>query len=542
MKRWSHWFAAVVSRREPWGLAAFLALGQISFFHRMLWTRLRETVGDYVNQILCNFILEHPYLWMTRRPDHASFWDPPVYYPTRNVFAYAETLLGAGPFYWPWRFLGFPADTAHQLWIMTLPGLAFLAAYLLFRSGFHLAVLPSLVGSYVCAFGKTLAAQINNPQLHTLVYAYFGIYCLCRVVRSEERQPLWVLGFFASLVGQLYACFYVGWFYGFFLGLAGLMALAMPRLRPILLGALRRNLPAVVIGAMAAGLAMAPLVVHSLAVVRAMGWAGDASTPFLPRLESWLYPGRRAPLYFWLGRMPFFQGIPGEPEQRLFVGAVTLVCAGLGLWAWRGSSWVRLLALVTVALVVLTTELPDGFCLWHAVRAVVPGARALRIVPRVGVLLAFPAGVGLAAFFSRPRRAATVVFLLGLCIADQAYSEYTFSKIETRRIVAAYAAAVPPGCRGAYLVVRTAPGIDRPHWVLQEEIQLSELARGVPLVNGGYTRFYPPGYGTLGRNVFSKPEDLIPLRRDFAAWLTLHGLSRQDVCWIEVPDPHQAHR
>lgn len=538
MKKWNHWLAAAASRREPLAVAAFLALGQISLFHRMLWTGLRETVGDYVNQILCNFILEHAYLWMIRRPDHASLWDPPVYHPTRNVFAYAETLLGNAPFYWPWRLLGFPADTAHQLWIMTLPGLAFLAAYLLFRSGFDLAVLPSLVGSYVCAYGKTLAAQINNPQLHTLVYAYFGIYCLCRIVRSEERQPLWVLGFFASLVGQLYACFYVGWFYVFFLGLAGLTALAMPRLRPLLLGALRRNLPAAAAGAAAAGLAMAPLVMHSLAVVRAIGWVGDRSTPVLPHLESWLYPGRRAPLYYWLSRTALFQNLSGEPEQRLSVGAVTLVCAGLGAWSWRQSPWIRLLAVLTVSLVVLTTELPGGFSLWHGVYALVPGARALRYVSRVGVLLAFPAGVGLAAFFSRPRRAAVTALLLGLCLADQVYSEYTFSKIETRRVIAAYGAAVPPGCRSAYIAVQRVPGTNGPHWVYEEEIQLSELTRGVPLVNGGYTRFHPPGYGTLDLNTISNREDLDRLRRDFAAWLTSHALRAEDVCWVQISAPH----
>ncbi|HSS48720.1 MAG TPA: hypothetical protein VLX28_07220, partial [Thermoanaerobaculia bacterium] len=229
-------------RREGWLAVFVLVLGEISLFHRMIWSGLRETAGDYVNQILGNFILEHAYLWMTQRPDHASLWDPPVYFPSRNVAAYAETLLGVGPAYWPWRLLGFAPDTAYQLWMMTLPALAFAAAYLLFRSGFRLAVLPSLAGSFVCAFGKTLAAQINNPQLYTLCYAYFGIYCLCRIFRAEERQPLWVLGFFASVVGQLYACFYIGWFYVFFLGLAALAILAMPQLRPGLLAAVRRNL------------------------------------------------------------------------------------------------------------------------------------------------------------------------------------------------------------------------------------------------------------------------------------------------------------
>jgi hypothetical protein len=222
----------------------------------------------------------------------------------------------------------------------------------------------------------------------------------------------------------------------------------------------------------------------------------------------------------------------------LFIGAVTLACAGLGMWSWRNSSWMRLLTVLTVLLVLLTTELPGGFSLWHAVRAVVPGARALRIVPRVGVVLAFPAGVGLAAFFSRPRRIAATALLLGLCLVDQAYSEYTFSKLETRRVVAVYAAAVPPGCRSAYIVVQRTPGTNAPAWVYQEEIQLSEPSRGVPLVNGGYTRFYPPGYGTLGRNLISNPEELARLRRDFAAWLTFHGLSARQVCWVQVPAPH----
>jgi hypothetical protein len=538
MKTRIHRLRAVVSRREAWGFAAFLALGQLSYFHRMLWSGLRETVGDYVNQILCNFILEHAWLWMIRRPDHAALWDPPVYYPTRNVFAYAENLLGAGPAYWPWRLLGFPPDTAHQLWIMTLPVLAFAAAYLLLRSGFRFAAFPALVGSYVCAYGKTLAAQINNPQLHTLFYAYFGLYCLCRILRSEERQTLWVVGFFATAVGQLYACFYVGWFYVFFLAVAALITLAMPELRPQLLGAVRRNLVPIGAAAVVSGLFLLPLVVHAMAVVRTMGWVGDASTPGLPTFTAWLYPGRRAPLYFWFSRTALFRDLAFEPEQRMSVGFVTLVCAAVGLWSWRKSPWIRLLAGVTVAMVVLTTELPGGFSLWHGVRALVPGARALRYATRISVLFAFPAGIGLAAFFTQPRRPLLVAALLALCLADQAYSEYAFSKTESRRVTAAYAAAVPPGCRSAYIALERVSGTNGPHWVYQEEIQLSQLTRGVPLVNGGYTRFNPPGYGSLRENVFASREELDRLHRDLDAWRRLHGLSASDVCWVQIPAPH----
>jgi len=538
MKMPIHRLLTAVSRPETWGFAAFLVLGEISFFHRMLWSGLRQTAGDYVNQILCNFILEHTWLWLIRRPDHASLWDPPVYFPVRNVFAYAETLLGAGPVYWPWRLLGFAPDTAHQLWMMTLPTLAFAAAWLLFRSGFRFAALPSLVGSFVCAYGKTLGAQINNPQLHTLFYAYFGIYCLCRIFRAGQGQPLWVAAFFATVVGQLYACFYLGWLYVFFLGVAALVMLASPELRPRLVAAVRMNLPAIAAAGVMAGLAMAPLVLHSLAVVRLLGWVGDNSTPGLPTLRSWLYPGRRSLLTFWFGRTALFRDLPGEPEQRLAVGFMALVCGTLGLWAWRKNPWIRLLAVVTLALVVLTTELPGGFSLWYGVRAVVPGARALRLVSRVGVLLAFPAGVALAVFFSRPRRRAWTAVLLALCLADQIYSEYTFSKLETRSVVAAYAAAVPPGCRSAYIAVQRRPGTATPSWLYQEEIQLSELARGVPLVNSGYTRFSPPGYGALGQNVFSTSEELARLDSALAAWRGLHGLREEDVCRVQLPAPH----
>ena len=105
-------------------------------------------------------------------------------------------------------------------------------------------------------------------------------------------------------------------------------------------------------------------------------------------------------------------------------------------------------------------------------------------------------------------------------------------------MTAAYAAAVPPGCRSAYIALQRVPGTNGPHWVYQEEIQLSQLTRGVPLVNGGYTRFNPPGYGSLRENVFASRGELDRLHRDLDAWRRLHGLSEADICWVQIPAPH----
>jgi hypothetical protein len=531
--------ASAGRRREGWLALAFVVLGEISLFHRMLWSGLRETAGDYVNHLLGSFVLEHSYLWLTGRPDHAALWDPPVYWPVRNVLVYAETLLGAAPLYWPWRLLGFAPDTAYQLWMMTLPVLGFAAAWLLFRSGFGFPALPAAMGSYLCAFGRSLESQVNNPQLHTLFYSYLALYCLCRLFRSPAKtQPGWTVAFFACLAAQLYACVYLGWLLVFFLGLATLVMIAMPGLRPLFIRVATSNLIPGLAGALGAALVLFPLVTHSLQIVRSLGWSNETGAkPMMPHLLSWVYMGRRSLAYFWFSRTELFAHLPGEPEERLGLGFVTLACAALGLWQLRKSPWMRLLAVLTLALVLLPTELPGGFSLWYGVRALVPGARALRIVARIGVLLIVPAGIGLAAFTAARRRTPAVLALLAVCLAEQAYSENTFSKVNARAAADGFAAAVDRRCPSFYMAITPTRGTGAPHWVYGVEILMAQLRTGIPAVNGGYTRFQPPGYGSLDRNVILTPADGVRLRRDLAAWRTRNGLEEGDVCWIEVADP-----
>lgn len=530
----------MTKRREGLLFGAFLVLGEVFLYHRMLWTGFKETAGDYVNHLLGNFVLEHVYLWLTGRPDHASFWDPPVFWPAKNVLAYAETMLGAAPFYWPWRFLGLPPDTAYQLWLMTLSLLTFAAAWLLFRDGFRFLPLPAAVGAFFCAFGKSLAAQVNNPQLHTLFYSYFALYCLCRLFREPgERRPVWVAGFVLALVGQFWACFYLGWLFVFLAGIAAFAMLATSGLRPQLIAVLRANLVVALALAPLAALALFPLVSRSLAVVRDLGWSNETGLrPMLPHLLSWVYMGGRSVPYFWLNRTGLFNGLPGEPEERLGIGLLTAACALVGLWKGRENPWVRLAALLTLALVLLTTEFPGGFSLWYAVQDVVPGARALRIVARAGLLLVVIAGLGIALFLERRPRSFLALALVAACIGEQSYTEYTFSKVDSRAAIGRMAAAVPPGCSAFYLALRQPGDRETPHWVAQIEASLAQLASGVPTVNGGYTRFQPPGYGNLVRNTFRGEEEAARLRRDLASWSSRHGLRPEGVCFVAIDDPH----
>jgi len=516
--------------------ACLLLLGELFLFHRMWWSGLHQTAGDYVDHVLVNFICEHEYLWLVGRPDHASLWDPPVYFPARGVLVYAETFLGAAPFYCPWRLLGFAPDTAYQLWMMTLPALNFAAALLLFRRGFRFGAVPALAGSFLCAFGHNLAAQVSNPQLQTIFYSYLALYFLCRLCRGGPR-PWSAWGLVGAVTAQLYACFYLGWLCVFFLGCAGLCMLATQALRQRLWMALRPNLAALGMAAVLAALALSPFLVRALAVVRELSWANDATTS-RPQLLSWIYMGRRSLLYFWFGRSSLFAHLSEEPEQRLGLGLATAICAAIGFWRNRDNAWMRLLLAVAALLIVLTTELPGGLSLWTGVRALVPGARALRYVSRVGVLLLLPAGVGLSAFLATRRLAWTTIAVLGLCGAEQVYSEYTFSKDAARAAVAHYTAAIDPRCRSFYMAVEDDRGPRAtPAWVYEVEIMMAQLQSRVPAVNGGYTRFQPPGYGSLSQNVVAGPQDAERLRRDLASWRRLHGLREEDVCWTEVTRP-----
>jgi hypothetical protein len=61
---------------------------------------------------LVNYQLEHTFLWLSGRSGHESFWSPPVFHPALHVGAYSDTVVGAAPLYWLWRFSGLEGGAA----------------------------------------------------------------------------------------------------------------------------------------------------------------------------------------------------------------------------------------------------------------------------------------------------------------------------------------------------------------------------------------------------------------------------------------------
>ena len=159
---WLVWLTAMVAAFHPAILSGF--------------SRLQISAGD---PRLVHYILEHSYLWLLGELHHEAFWNPPVFYPTLNVGAYSDTMVGAAPFYWIWRLVGFDTGISFQLWMISCLTLNFLAAFLFLSRGLRFESWPAGAGAFFYGFGTTRLSNFNSPQLfpafYTMVWAPRGV-------------------------------------------------------------------------------------------------------------------------------------------------------------------------------------------------------------------------------------------------------------------------------------------------------------------------------------------------------------------------------
>src|SRR6185436_3396917 len=99
------------------------------------------------------------------------------------------------------------------------------SAFLLLRRGLRLGTVPAATGAFLFAFGGARAIHLSHAQLLPCFYSILAIYALLAAFRSPRARPGWVLAAALSVVAQLYASFYLGWFLVF--GLAVLAAVAL---------------------------------------------------------------------------------------------------------------------------------------------------------------------------------------------------------------------------------------------------------------------------------------------------------------------------
>ena len=267
-------------------------LGVVMAHYPMIFSGFRRIQTDLGDTRLIHYLLEHGYLWVRRVPGHLDFWSPPFFYPAPNAAAYSDVLLSVGPVYWLCRVLGASPDLSFGLWMVSMSALNYAAGLLLFRKGLGFGMPAAVAGASLVAFGAPRLNQMNHQQLLPFFYPLLTLYALARLVGDRSlgrraRAGYWLLAM-AGVVAQLYAGVYLGWFLIVGLGLATVVALAMPSCRGVLLEVVRRDAWAIAAAGAGGACLLQPFVSHYLPAAREVGPAVPphvAGAP--PQVWSW---------------------------------------------------------------------------------------------------------------------------------------------------------------------------------------------------------------------------------------------------------------
>ena len=109
------------------------------------------------------------------------------------------------------------------------------------NKGPRLSVGSAALGAFLFAFGSSRVVQIEHAQLLPHFFAPLALLSLFHIFRAGNASSSapWIALFYLSLVGQLYAGFYLGWFTGLSLGACFLVGLARRDTRELILRVLQ---------------------------------------------------------------------------------------------------------------------------------------------------------------------------------------------------------------------------------------------------------------------------------------------------------------
>ena len=518
----------------------------LAAFHPVILTgfdRLQIGRGD---PRLVHYIIEHSWLWLTQQPHHEDFWSPPVFYPEPNVGAFSDTMVGSAPFYWIWRAVGLPASASFQLWMMTCLSLNFLIAYL-FLMRLELGPWPSAVGAFLFGFGINRVANFNSPQLFPLFYSMLSFYAALRALEPPRpgettRRSLWVFVFFGGLVGQAWSAYYPAFFAIFLLGLAGLISLFISRARSLLLGLLRSHPLSCGLALVLSVAAIWPMASAHLAATELVGWRSyGAVFRGLPTWQSWVFTGKNSWLYSSLSDLDLFTFRSGVNQHTNGIGFLTTALCLAGLLLERKRTIVQIVLATSLVAMLLSTRFLGDHTLWRPIYDLVPGARAIRFVARMGFFLPLPAGIGLACFLRRGSRGVHrwIVILLALaCIAEQLHRLPGSSEARYRSEVARIAAGVDPDCEAFFLITHAAgvPGDSRFSRRHRRVIQIMAMWAGIeagkPTINGFYGK--GPRRWRLSDIDVADEREALALERRLDHWIQAKGLKADRVDRVNV--------
>jgi len=511
-------------------------VGMALAFHAVIASGFGRVPGGPGDPRLVHYALEHGYRWLTRDPLHLQFWSPPIFFPQAGTAAYTDVLLGVGPFYWIWRWVGLDAATSFQLWTVVCWSLNYALIVVLLRRYVGAGAIAATLAGVIYAFGSARVGFFGHPQLVPHVWVLISLMAALEFFDargagpSARRSRAAVIVFVAALALQAWTAMYMFMFVGLAYLAAGFWAAVLSSVRRAFLRRLRECWGMLLVG-LALGLVLLwPLFVQYLQTGEELG-ARPYRVHHVGGLSAWLLMGSTSWMYGWL------QGIKDGASlaHDNGIGMLCLALMSVGLWRHRRRTLVALLLLSTASIMVLTVRWPGGASAWRFAREIIPGGTELRAVGRVGMLLLVPAAVGLALFFGRPfrkRRTVLVGVLMLICVAEQFHGRRAgYDMAPMAAYIESIAARIPTDCE-AFLLVSVGEGPeDR---LIHDDAEWASLLVGIPTINGRYGH-KPRHYSQLAVPNAADEQELAALRTGMEDWLRRHGRDPSRSFLVTVP-------
>jgi hypothetical protein len=491
--------------------APLLALLGLTMSFLPMWLHGEQLVpGDRGDGRLNLYFLEHGWRWLSGGELQQSLWDAPFFFPAANTMAYSDILLGIAPAYWLGRALGLDEFASLRGLYLILYLLNFGTMYWLLYKVCRFGALGAAVGAFFFAFSPPRNYAMGHIQTAGTFYIPLFWGCLVESFRNGKvnrwKRAGWISAVAACGVGLFYAGFYIFFFTALGSGIFVMALLLTRQGRQDILNYCRNNWLVLALGGGAAVLLILPGAMHYQAAAQMFSGNRPFTAIEFPSITTFLNTAG----YFYKTVLP--ASMAKTVNARMGIGIVTLLLVWYAIFRMgRCSVYYRCLGATAVALLLLSLNWTAPW-LWRVVFEVIPGAPAIRIVPRVILVLLVIYGFAAAYLFDLLPSRWQQILLLIIVFEFAGVGYIKWDATAERHRMAKLEQAVPPG-REPLLLINNGEKI--PYHTDLDAMWLG-LKTDRPVING-YSGNHPPGYpairtlqpGTL--NALPSPKILVVL-------------------------------
>lgn len=518
-------------------VAVYLALACVSF-KDFLFSRFDRIAGNFGDNRLCIVLIEH---WFRVFRGLEPWNDPRFFYPARGVLGYTETMfLGSLP-YAVFRFLACDPYVSFELTLILATFCGYVGMIFLLRRWLNAGEALSITGAALFSLSNVSHLWILSAQTYSVMLLPCLLILFLQLVddapKAGQRRPRSAFAFCALLSLLYFSTFYVAYFFSLLLLLALAIYLLLTRSTSWRLVIPR---PTVLLSG-AGGLALGFIpffMTYGPAITANRGWDFSQFLANAMGMRNVLDPGDGNLVWgrwFHLsGASPMAYGVP--PILALtFAGTIVWL-----LWLRAGGKMSRLHSallasgLATILLLAATIKY-DERLFWYYLWCWLPGARTVRVLPRlfiiggffitigsIGGLCQLLRRVGSGQSQSRVRRAIWSL-VAALVVLEQVNlaSVHGISRNSEQSRLGKISPA-PSACRSLFLMASRSSADPI---ALQLDAMLLGQRNNLPTVNG-YSGLQPESWHL---NIPQSPDYL----RNLDEWLDRHGIA-EGSCGVDI--------